>query len=254
MIAAHGNLSLLVATCTRFTIGRQEHMRSLATFLIVSGLAAAPASAMAQDSSAGRLSEAVQNCVTGLGSGWLAARIPVFVEPSFREEVCKCAKGPASLNTPSSGSKDDSPDAVMARAAGRVLACAGQALAATPPASLEARELVGALAYAGASGAEASSSQLAKITFGTRQCPKPEYPAPARRAEAEGRTTVAFLVDEEGRAQDVVVIRSAGLTQAHKLLDYHIAIQGLACKFEPALKGGKAVAGWTYVTFAWRLQ
>lgn len=229
-------------------------MRSLATFLLIVGIqAAAPAPAMAQDSSAGRLPEAFQNCVTGLGSGWLAARIALFEEPSFREAVCKCAKGQAALNVPS-GSKDDSPDAVMARAAGRVLACAGQVLAATPPASLESRELVGALAHAGANGAEASSYQMAKITFGAQQCPKPEYPAAARRADAEGRSTLAFLVDEEGRAQDVVVIRSAGPTRAHKLLDYSIAIQGLACKFEPGLKGGKAVAGWTYVTFAWRLQ
>lgn len=228
-------------------------MQNLATLLITSVLAVAPVASMAQDASAGRLPEAVQNCVTGLASGWLAARLPVFADPSFREEVCKCAKGQTASNMPS-GSRDESPDAVMARAAGRVLACAGQALAATPPASLESRELVGALAHAGANGAEASSYQMAKITFGAQQCPKPEYPAAARRADAEGRSTLAFLVDEQGRALDVVVIRSAGLTRAHKLLDYSIAIQGLACKFEPGLKDGKAVAGWTYVTFAWRLQ
>ncbi len=63
-----------------------------------------------------------------------------------------------------------------------------------------------------------------------------EYPEFARKAGIEGRVTVQFVVDEEGRATDLVVLKSP-----HKLLSEEALRVVRQARFTPGRQRGKAV-------------
>jgi len=87
------------------------------------------------------------------------------------------------------------------------------------------------------------------------QCARPEYPAAALRADATGVTRVAFVVDAAGRVAGAQVVRSAGGTREHKLLD-GAAVEALSqCPFKPgADEAGRAVGGNAHVEYTWTLN
>jgi protein TonB len=88
-----------------------------------------------------------------------------------------------------------------------------------------------------------------------RDCERPDYPAPAARAEATGTTRIKVTVGIDGRATETEVDRPSGPTREHKLLDRaaEAAIKN-TCKFKPGTVDGKPQQLTTYVEYTWRLE
>lgn len=83
-----------------------------------------------------------------------------------------------------------------------------------------------------------------------------DYPAAARRAEATGTTKVRFNVGADGKlAGAPEVVRSAGPTREHKMLD-RIAVSKLGeCSFTAGRdETGKPVGGSFEVDYVWKLE
>lgn len=83
-----------------------------------------------------------------------------------------------------------------------------------------------------------------------------DYPAAARRAEATGTTQVRFNVGADGRlAGTPEVVRSAGPSREHKMLD-RMAVSKLSeCSFKAGRDDtGKAVGGSFVVDYVWKLE
>jgi protein TonB len=93
----------------------------------------------------------------------------------------------------------------------------------------------------------------AKIDVST--CDKPEYPPAAARAEATGTTRIRFVVDAEGRVSKADIVRQAGASREHRLLD-RTAVDALSkCRFKPGTdENGKPVGGTTDVDYVWKLD
>ena len=68
--------------------------------------------------------------------------------------------------------------------------------------------------------------------------PKSEYPEEARRLGIEGEVKLRLVVDEEGRVQDVKVLRDPG----HGFGSVAQRSAKAYCRFRPAKKNGEAVA------------
>ena len=82
-----------------------------------------------------------------------------------------------------------------------------------------------------------------------------DYPAAAVRAEATGTTVIRFTIDVTGKVSSADVVRSAGSSREHRMLD-RLALQKLSeCSFRPGTdETGKAVGGTTEVTYVWKLN
>jgi protein TonB len=82
-----------------------------------------------------------------------------------------------------------------------------------------------------------------------------DYPAAARRAEATGSTTIRFAVGADGKVTSAEVVRSAGSTREHKMLD-RVALSKLSeCMFKPGRdENGRAVGGTKDVIYVWKLS
>ena len=82
-----------------------------------------------------------------------------------------------------------------------------------------------------------------------------DYPAAARRAEATGTTKVRFTVGPDGKLSGAEVVKSAGPTREHKMLD-RVALAKLGeCTFTPGIdEHGKPVGGSFDVEYVWRLE
>ena len=90
--------------------------------------------------------------------------------------------------------------------------------------------------------------------LGGRDC-RPEYPVAALRANAQGKTVLAFHVDATGKVLGVDILQSAGDRREHRLLDNAAARALATCPFEPPRDAsGKAMAGVVTATFTWRLE
>ncbi len=87
------------------------------------------------------------------------------------------------------------------------------------------------------------------------RCDRPEYPAAAARAEVSGTTHIAFAVDALGRVSSAQVLRSAGSSREHKLLD-RAAVDALGkCPFRAGVdESGRPVGGNATVEYAWTLN
>jgi bla regulator protein BlaR1 len=81
-------------------------------------------------------------------------------------------------------------------------------------------------------------------------CAKPEYPHADLRAGHQGTTTLAFLVDAEGRVAQSTVARSSGYATMDEAARAAIA----ACRFKPGTADGRAVAQWANVQYVWTLE
>jgi protein TonB len=95
----------------------------------------------------------------------------------------------------------------------------------------------------------------ARPAIGNVQSCAPSYPAAATRAEATGTTRVRFTVDASGKLDKAEVVKSAGPSREHRLLD-RTAVDALsACAFKPGVdENGKPVGGAFEVDYVWKLE
>ena len=82
-----------------------------------------------------------------------------------------------------------------------------------------------------------------------------DYPAAARRAEATGTSRIRFTVDDHGKVVKVDLLKSAGSSREHRMLD-KVAIDKLSeCTFKPGIdENGKPVGGSFDVDYVWKLD
>lgn len=82
-----------------------------------------------------------------------------------------------------------------------------------------------------------------------------DYPSAARRAEATGTTRVRFSVGADGKLTSAEVVKSAGPSREHKMLD-RIAVSKLSeCTFKPGQdEHGKPVGGSFDVEYVWKIE
>ena len=82
-----------------------------------------------------------------------------------------------------------------------------------------------------------------------------DYPAAATRAEATGTTKVRFNVGADGKLAGAEVVKSAGPSREHKMLD-RVAVAKLSeCTFKPGLdENGRAIGGSFDVEYVWKLS
>jgi protein TonB len=82
-----------------------------------------------------------------------------------------------------------------------------------------------------------------------------DYPPAAQRAEATGTTKVRFTVDGEGKLVKAEVVKSAGSSREHKMLD-RVALDKLSqCHFTPGVdEQGRKVGGSFDVEYVWKLE
>lgn len=88
-------------------------------------------------------------------------------------------------------------------------------------------------APAAPAAASAAAAPLA-LTFALPNtglwCAPSEYPAPALRAEAQGMTTLRFTIGQDGVLSGIQLLKSAGDTRAHKMLDRAAAQMLRTCR------------------------
>jgi protein TonB len=81
-------------------------------------------------------------------------------------------------------------------------------------------------------------------------CPRPEYPKEAMQAHWTGVSTVAFLIDADGKVRDSKILKSSG----HDSLDDAALTTLKGCAFRPTMKHGRPVESWQPIQFVWTLE
>lgn len=99
-----------------------------------------------------------------------------------------------------------------------------------------------------ATAASDANGDKAMVRFDT--CKKPVYPPDALRSERTGTVTMAFLIDENGRAINSRIVNSSG----HRDLDATALVAIYKCTFKPATLNGKAEKAWLQMQYVWTLQ
>lgn len=84
---------------------------------------------------------------------------------------------------------------------------------------------------------------------------KDDYPTAALRAEATGTTKIRFTIDGQGKLVKTELVRAAGTSREHRLLD-RVAMEKLStCKFSPGVDAaGRAVGGTFDVEYVWNIR
>ena len=87
------------------------------------------------------------------------------------------------------------------------------------------------------------------------KCTRPDYPNAARRVEATGTSKIRFQIDPAGRVVNAEVLRSAGPSREHRMLD-RAAVQSLSqCAFQGGLDSrGRPKGGFATVEYVWKLE
>jgi protein TonB len=104
------------------------------------------------------------------------------------------------------------------------------------------------LACAASAHAATQGNHTAQLDFDS--CAKPQYPAADVQASHEGKVTLGFLVNANGKVKDSKVIKSSGFTTLDEAARSALA----QCSFQPAVKKGKAVQEWAKVQYVWELK
>ncbi|HLL13097.1 MAG TPA: TonB family protein [Rubrivivax sp.] len=97
---------------------------------------------------------------------------------------------------------------------------------------------------------------VAAVTNVNACAPKSEdYPAAAARAEATGTTRIRFNIGADGKMNGAAVVRSAGASREHKMLD-RVALAKLSeCSFKAGTdETGKPVGTSVDVDYVWKLE
>jgi protein TonB len=105
-----------------------------------------------------------------------------------------------------------------------------------------------ALACVASAHAAPQGNRTALLDFAS--CAKPHYPAADVQASHEGKVTLGFLVNENGKVKDSKVIKSSGFATLDEAARSALA----ECSFQPAVKKGKVVQEWTKVLYVWELK
>jgi protein TonB len=82
-----------------------------------------------------------------------------------------------------------------------------------------------------------------------------DYPAAALRAEATGSTKIRFTVGPDGKMNNAEIVKTAGPSREHKMLD-RVALTKLSeCSFRPGNdENGKPVGGSFEVEYVWKIE
>ena len=212
----------------------------VASFLI--SVCAFTANANAQQS----VAEEAQRCERVLSDMGARQAIPSFNSPAIREAVCICVKADTTFrgNDVSGQSTTESMQSVVAQCASRVVPA--EKLTALPVAVLvKLRDAMNKLD---------APKGFVSATVNFSACKRPEYPRASLRFEASGDTLLAFKISDSGKVLDGVVIRSAGTSAAHKLLDATALFSLMQCKFEPAYWRSNPIETWTEIEYSWLLN
>ncbi len=82
-----------------------------------------------------------------------------------------------------------------------------------------------------------------------------DYPAAARRAEATGISRLRFTIDAAGALVRSEVIKSAGITREHRLLDKVAESKLASCYFTAGIdENGRPMGGTFEVDYVWKLE
>ena len=82
-----------------------------------------------------------------------------------------------------------------------------------------------------------------------------DYPTAALRAEATGTTRIRFTVGPDGKMTKSEVVRRAGASREHRLLDKVAQDKLSECTFKPGSDAnGKPIGGTFEVEYVWRIQ
>jgi len=94
--------------------------------------------------------------------------------------------------------------------------------------------------------------RVGPVIDAAHNCPKPEYPPAARRAEETGTTTIRFLVDATGHATKSEVVKTSGFRR----LDEAARVGLGQCQFKPGTVDGKVEADpvWVSIQYVWKLE
>lgn len=92
--------------------------------------------------------------------------------------------------------------------------------------------------------------RVAPVIDAARNCPKPEYPAAARRNEEEGTVVLRFLISPDGNVKDSAIASSSG----SKRLDEAARDTLSRCRFKAGSVDGAPEASWATLKYTWRLD
>jgi protein TonB len=82
-----------------------------------------------------------------------------------------------------------------------------------------------------------------------------DYPPAALRAEATGTTKIRFTVGPDGKLVSSQIVRSAGASREHKMLDRVAQAKLAECTFKPGIdENGRAVGGSFDVEYVWKIE
>ena len=95
-----------------------------------------------------------------------------------------------------------------------------------------------------------SGAMRSAVLADANGCAKPDYPVRAARNGETGTVTLALLVGADGRVQDSRIQSSSGSRELDRA-----AVNALSmCKFQSAMNGAAAEAGWAQLAYVWTLE
>jgi protein TonB len=113
-------------------------------------------------------------------------------------------------------------------------------------------------AASSASGVPSTPRAIAKPAIANVQACAPgaeDYPAAARRAEAIGITRLRFTIDAAGALVRSEIVKPAGSSREHRLLDRVAESKLASCYFTAGVdENGRAMGGTFEVDYVWRLE
>ena len=214
---------------------------------VVSISALLPCTTLAQDSANSQLRLVEDRCNRILTSPGSTVRDLVFESAYLRQATCRCvsARHPqVAVGLETAGS------AANALALKVVLTCLAESLDAQPDAI--SQTLVDDFVPVLLGPMPIGLIERARAVVDAR-CKPPDYPAFSRRTEAVGTTLIEYKVDADGKVQDSRIIKSAGTTPAHKLLDSAAQFSFMHCTFVPARTKDGPVMSTPRISYVWRL-
>ena len=194
------------------------------------------------------------DCDMALRAPAATGAVPALASASVRKRTCDCLR---TAQASAAASAQDGSGTLLQYSA-TVSRCVGEGVAAEPIPALPARTLH-ALSVAVDSGPQRAETQAPRTAPGLAlksgsACKPPEYPIAAARAEATGTTRLVFHVGPNGDVIDADIVKSAGKTLPHKLLDMAALSSLMQCGFSPRVVNGVAVDTTTQVEYVWRLE